>query len=180
MKPSRSLNLSAALALLSLLLGCSLQAPELVVTGERTALERQVLGSYQQLNENLWLLASTRQQEDSLQLGAEQGSLLEAVRRRRFNRDDLISLLASGWLGEGLEGQLVLRMGRGGIDPHLELVRERVLRQENEDRGVLLDRLRRLNPGAEDEVSAVFRGILLDESPNGSWVQLDDGGWKRK
>ena len=158
-----------------------LQAPELVVTGERTALERQVLGSYQQLNENLWLLASTRQQEDSLQLGAEQGSLLEAVRRRRFNRDDLISLLASGWLGEGLEGPTGTAHGtwRQSIHTWSSCVSACYVRRTR-TAASLLDRLRRLNPGAEDEVSAVFRGILLDESPNGSWVQLDDGGWKRK
>ena len=58
MKLSPFLILQCTLCFCCLLLGCSLQAPELVVTGERTALERQVLGSYQQLNEDLWLLSS--------------------------------------------------------------------------------------------------------------------------
>ena len=105
---------------------------------------------------------------------------MEAVRRRQFNRDDLVQLLAGGWLGESLGSQLVLREGSTELDAHLDLVRERVLQQENEDRRTLLARLKRLNPGAETEVAGVFRGILLDECPSGAWVEQEDGEWKRK
>ena len=42
------------------LLRCSVRAPELNVTGEKTALENQVLGTYQQIESDSWLIASSR------------------------------------------------------------------------------------------------------------------------
>lgn len=172
---------AVGLALLALLAGCSIQAPEIKVTGERSLLERQILGAYQGLTEDLWMLTSLRG-PDSLALAGERDRLLEALRRRRFNRDDRLRLLAEGRLGEGSDGRLVAREG----DPpppgdELLRLRERLLEQENADRETLLARLEALHPDSDlADLQRVFAGIQADESPAGAWVQAEDGSWSRK
>jgi hypothetical protein len=162
-----------------LLQACSLQAPEIKVTGERSLLEKQVLGSYQSFSRDQWMVTSLRGLPDSLAPEGERESLLKAIRRRRFNQDDRLRLLAQGWLGEGPAGLLVLRP-EGAPEAEKELG-ERVLRQENQDREALLARLRRLYPEQETaELTAIFTGIQRDEAPKGAWLQRADGSWERK
>ncbi len=159
---------------------CSLQAPEIKVTGERSLLEKQVLGSYQSFSRDQWMVTSLRGLPDSLAPEDERENLLKAIRRRRFNQDDRLRLLAAGWLGEGLDGRLSLR-GEAAPAPEEAELRERVLRQENLDREALLGRLQRLYPGQEAaELAAIFAAIQRDEAPKGAWLQRMDGGWERK
>lgn len=173
MKRSWILGLCLGLA------ACSLQAPEIKVTGERSLLEKQMLGSYQSFSRELWMATSLRGLPDSLSAAGERENLLKAIRRRRFNQDDRQRLLTQGWLGEGPDGRLVSR-AEGAPLPEKELS-ERVLRQENQDREVLLSRLRRLYPGQEPaELLAIFADIQRDEAPKGAWLQRADGGWERK
>jgi hypothetical protein len=169
----------APLALLLGLAACSIQAPEIKVTGERSLLEKQVLGSYQSFSRDLWMATSLRGLPDSLSTEGERENLLKAIRRRRFNQDDRLRLLADGWLGEGRDGRLGLRT-EGAPAPERELA-ERVERQENQDREVLLARLRRLYPALEPaELAGLFAAIQRDEAPKGAWLEQADGGWSRK
>ena len=48
---------------------CSVKVPELNVTGEKTALENQVLGTYQQIESDSWVIASTRSVEGNQDVG---------------------------------------------------------------------------------------------------------------
>ena len=41
-------------------MGCAIRAPEVHVTGEKTALEREVIGTYHEMEEDTWMIASTR------------------------------------------------------------------------------------------------------------------------
>lgn len=171
---------AALAALLALLAGCSIQAPEIKVTGERSLLERQVLGAYQGLTEDLWMLTSLRS-PDSTALAGERGPLLDALRRRRFNRDDRLRLLAEGWIGETSAGRLAEREGDGAPGEETVRLRKRLLAQENEDRERLLARLLALHPDAElSDLERLFAGIQADESPAGAWIQAEDGSWARK
>ncbi len=161
---------------------CSLQAPEIKVTGERSLLEKQVLGSYQSFGRDLWMATSLRGLPDSMATGGDRENLLKAIRRRRFNRDDRLRLLAGGWLGEAGSGLLVER--GEGLAPPPDAEREllaRLMRQENQDRQVMLSRLERLHPEQDrDELVRIFAGIQMDEAPKGAWVQGAQGDWTRK
>ena len=166
----------------TLLLGaCSLQAPEIKVTGERSLLEKQVLGSYQSFGRDMWMATSLRGLPDTLVLAGERENLLKAIRRRRFNQDDRRRLLAAGLLGEGLGGRLEPREAAAPLPEAEAELRARLLRQENQDRETLLARLTRLYPEQElGELGRIFAGIQLDEAPRGAWIQRVDGSWIRK
>jgi hypothetical protein len=179
MKPSRPRHWMPLLGLLAA--ACAIQAPEIKVTGERGLLERQILGAYQGLSEELWMLTSLRAPGDSLVLAEERSRLLEALRRRRFNRDDRMQLLAGGWLGEGADGRIHPREGDGELPAAAARLRERLLEQENEDRDRLIERLLDLHPQTDIlELTRVFAAIQAEESPAGAWIQAEDGAWERR
>ncbi len=75
-----------------------------------TALERQLLGVYDELDRSLVLSSSVRQRGGAF---AERDPLraqaIEARRRQRFNEDDVDELGAAGCLGEALDGTMVQR-----------------------------------------------------------------------
>jgi len=178
MMPMRWLTLLGAAWLLQ---SCSLQAPEIKVTGERSLLEKQVLGSYQSFGRDLWMATSVRGLPDSMVLGGERENLLKAIRRRRFNRDDRLRLLAAGWLGEAGSGLLEERPQAMAPPAAEQELLTRLVRQENQDREVMLARLRRLHPEEDaDGLVRIFAGIQADEAPKGAWIQLAQGEWTRK
>ena len=84
------------LLLAALCLGCSLQAPEIKVTGERSLLETQMLGRYQAIQQELWIQGSLRELPDSTAERGQRAQLMNALRRRRYNQDDRVDLLARG------------------------------------------------------------------------------------
>jgi len=182
----RTCTALAWIAPMLLATSCSIQAPEIKVTGERSLLEKQVLGAYQGFGRDLWMATSLRGLPDTLAAEGERENLLKAIRRRRFNQDDRLRLLSQGVLGESSLGRLELRAasaggtaagGEGG-DAGLAA---RLLRQENQDREILLARLRRLYPEQDPaELDRIFAGIQRDEAPKGAWLQQADGSWTRK
>lgn len=46
---------------------CSIKPPEVRLTGEKTALEKEILGTYHQMREDTWMVASTRGVEEKPQ-----------------------------------------------------------------------------------------------------------------
>jgi len=167
---------------LMLLAACSIHAPEVKITGERSALEKQILGQYQALSQDLWAVGSTRALPDSLGTESTSQAVNEAIRVRRFYLDDRQRYLAEGRIGERLDGLLEQRQ-----DPSIPPMTP--LEQGNFNnfwfpelgaRQTILDRLKRLNPGQEEEVVRIFAGIQRDEAPPGSWVQSAAGRWVRK
>ncbi|MDZ7262572.1 MAG: hypothetical protein ONB05_10760 [candidate division KSB1 bacterium] len=85
-----------------LVLNCSVKAPEVKITGEKTALENQVVGTYQQIEEDTWMVASVRAsgQQPKVTMSEEKKRVLEAVQNRKFNKDDIDQFKRDGVLGE--------------------------------------------------------------------------------
>ncbi len=159
------------------LAGCSIHAPEVRVTGERTTLEQQILGQYQELSRELWAVGSTRSLPDSLAPESGIQKVAEAIRVRRFYLDDRLRYLAQGRIAEGYDGLLKKRE-----DPAIPPLTPLELGNFNNfwypelgARKVILDRLRRLNPGREEEAVRIFAGIQRDEAPPGAYIENEKG-----
>ncbi len=164
------------------MLGCSIHAPEVRVTGERTALEQQILGQYEALSSTLWAVGSTRDLPDSLEAEKGRQKVAEAIRVRRFYLDDRVRFLAEGRIGEGKDGLLVKREDPSlpPLPPNEAGNFNNFWYPEQAARKTILDRLRRLNPGREEEAVLVFAGIQRDEAPPGAWIENAAGRWIRK
>ena len=166
---------------------CSVKAPEVSITGEKTALENQVIGTYQQIEEDVWTLTSVRSANTKAQpkMSAEKKRVLEAVQGRKFNKDDIEEFLAMGIVGENNRGLLEIRdQEKLQKDPDFKKRVETIVENENNYRQIIMERIMLLNEQAasagEENVSKIFAKINQDNAAPGSWIQLNDGQWIQK
>jgi hypothetical protein len=176
-------------AILAACLSCSVRLPEVVnVTGEKTSLEKEILGTYLLMREDTWMAASTRAAEPvtgSTLLSPEKRRSLDALQQQAFNRDDVEEFKRKGWIGESNDGRLV---PRAAADPDFSAEEKRfveeIIAEENGDRAVILDRVVELNDALKRavpaDVAGVFAKMYQDNSPDGTWTQKPDGTWIRK
>lgn len=174
------------------LAGCgrSLFNVNFFIVGEQTSLEKQVLGTYGALGEDLLLYSSVRGVDEDGSLKTpppatdSQQAAFAAMRNREYNRDDINALLSSGMVGEANNGMLEWRDREAPAPEGLTMEQvEQIVEEENRDRGVVLGRLMDTVPGIDEskrrEVERIFAGLNLEEAPEGAWVQGGDGSWSR-
>lgn len=170
-----------------LLLACSVQAPEVRVTGEKTALEQEVLGTYERLEEDTWMVASSRaaRKEDAGNLSEDKSNVLEAIRRQKFNKDDIDEFKRRQFAGEAGNGLLEIRVDALPTEDSLQvqLVHE-IVAEENTDRSVIMNRVielkTSLQEASREEVTKIFARMYQGNSEKGVWIQTPDGSWSRK
>ncbi len=160
------------------------------IVGEQTSLEKQVLGTYGALGEDLLLYSSVRgvDEEGGLKTPPpateSQQAAFAAMRNREYNRDDTNALLTAGVVGEAKNGLLEWRDRKAPLPDGLTSEQvEQIVAEENRDRGAVLGRLMDTVPGIDDsrrrEVERIFAGLNLETAPDGAWVQAEDGSWSR-
>ena len=175
------------MVLACLVLGCSIKAPEVRVTGEKTALEREVVGTYHQMEEDTWMIASTRaaQGEDEVRISPEKQRVLEALQEQKFNKDDIDEFKKKEYVGENNEGFLEIRSSEelAGDAEKMKLVQE-IVREENGDREIIMGRVIELNDSLKKavrkDVLAIFARMNQENSPEGTWIQRPEGDWVKK
>ncbi len=183
------------IALIPVLLLASCE-PKFVILAlpERTALENQVLGTYEYLTDNDRFYGAvpgvaTRGDIDSisspsgtaLELSAVRRNVLKAVLHQEFQRNEIIRLKAAGYIGEASNGYLHLFRDR---IPDAELVRvERIASDENTDRRAVVDGIIATNPGLSEQdrvkVEAIFARQYRDSARPGDWYQVANGKWQQ-
>lgn len=172
---------------LALLLSCSIKAPEVRVTGEKTALEREVVGTYHQMEEDTWMIASTRggKAEKKFKVSPEKKKVLEALQEQKFNKDDVDEFKRKEYVGENSRGFLEIRPSKElAKDTEKTKLVEEIVQEENADREVIMNRVIELNSSlkkaVKKDVLAIFARMNQENSPKGTWIQTQDGKWRRK
>ncbi len=171
----------------SLWTGCSIKAPEVTVTGEKTSLEKQVLGTYEEIENDADMVASTRALtgKKAPVMSIEKKLVLKAIQNRKFNQDDVEEFKRMGILGENNQGLLeVVDKKRLEKDPDLKKRVLTILNEENRDRQIIMDRVVQVNESLKNaspaEVHAVFAKMNRQNSKPGTWIQLPNGKWVKK
>ncbi|HDP98693.1 MAG TPA: DUF1318 domain-containing protein [bacterium] len=187
MKNKKSIFIIAPLLVGIVVIGCSVKAPEVSITGDKTALENQVIGTYQQIEEDVWTLASVRSASPGQQpkMSADKQKVLEAVRGRKFNKDDIDEFLAMGVVGENNRGFLEIHTPEKlDADPELEKRVVTIVENENSYRQIIMNRIMVVNERAadagEENVSRIFAKLNQDNVAPGSWIQTEQGEWIQK
>lgn len=175
------------LAGLLLVASCSIKPPEVRVTGEMTALEKEVIGTYRQIDQDTWMVASTRSDEPqkTVTISPEKKRVLDAKQRQRFNQDDVEEFKKKGYVGENNQGFLaVIDSTRLDADAEKAGLVKTILKEENEDREVIIDRVIELNESLKNAVRenilAIFAEMNQKNSPVGTWIQNQLGKWMQK
>lgn len=184
MKTVQLLWVGAVMALV--IIGCSVHAPDIRVTGDKTALENQILGTYEEINGDTWMIASTRAVDNRrAQTSEEKKKVLQAVQNRKFNKDEVDEFKRKGIIGENNQGLLeIVNMAAVENNPDLKARIVTLLEEENHDRQVIYERVIELNESAAEaglnKVNSVFGKLNRDNAEPGSWVQMPDGMWLQK
>jgi uncharacterized protein YdbL (DUF1318 family) len=170
-----------------LILGCSIKAPEVRVTGEKTALEREVIGTYHQMREDTWMIASTRSvaEDTTADVSPEKKQVLEALREQEYNKDDIDEFKRKGYVGENNQSFLDIRPSESlESDAETKKLVEEIVSEENRDREAIMGRVIELNESLKkavrEEVLVIFARMHQENSPQGTWVQQPEGKWIKK
>ncbi len=161
------------------------------VVDQRTALENQALGTYQEMKGDLLLLASVRSIDATGKLvpvpplPSAKREAIRAMQRSEFNRDDIELLKSQGVFGEGADGYLAfVKAPEGGADSKTAGFAVNLLAEENADRKMIYTRIAELNEnfreGDVSRVETVMAGLNRDAAKEGEWIQRDSGDWTRK
>jgi uncharacterized protein YdbL (DUF1318 family) len=167
--------------------GCSIKAPEVRVTGEKTALEQEVVGTYHQMKEDTWMIASTRavQSDSGVVISPEKRRVLEAIQSQKFNKDDIDEFKKLGYVGENNRGFLDVRQSDAlDIDPETKKLVQDVVLEENQNREIIIERVIELNDDLKntgrENILAVFAQMNQENSLSGTWIQRTTGEWIKK
>jgi len=159
--------------------------PQIQVVDERTALENQILGQYERLDDDLQLWASVRSPA-AASSGMHQlrRQALQARRVEIFFQDDVEEFKRLGCLGEGRDALLARRPC--SVDKERTRVAwlERTLEEVNKARlaifAYVLAASPQLGAGDEEQLRRVFVELRRRQAVTGDWLQLDDGSWVQK
>lgn len=154
--------------------------------GQKTSLERQLMGEMEPLSEEEAMALSVRATGE---IGT--GSLddlrqraLAARRRQLFNRDDIEEQKGRGCLGEGPIAQLLSRPCDAASDPEVAARIERLVQEENEDRQAIISWALAVDPvltsGDREQIVNVYARLLRERAAATHWFQTADGEWQQK
>jgi len=172
--------------LLSLLSACANNFLEVTVVDERTALENQVLGTYEELSQEVLMVASVRyidpkgKLKEAPEIPPGKKNVIRALQRASFNKDDLDDLKKAGILGEDNQGGISLISKDKVEDGKIAFV-EALVQQENSDRETIMSRVIETNENltADDlaRVRKMFASMHRDKARTGDMVQNSNGDW---
>lgn len=188
------------IGLLSLLLfGCTLAQVQVSVVSERTALENQVLGSYNALSQDVLLVASVRGVDPMGRIqtpprrSKDYQDAAASMQTLAFHADDLEAFKSLGWVGENNEGLLTpFPMNKDSIPEDLKSFARRYQEKEfntvlgdiNAAREVIMRRVVEINDdfSMDDlpKIRRVFGKINRENALSGEKIQAEDGSWSVK
>jgi len=179
--------------------GCTLAKVDVNVVSERTALENQVLGSYNALTQDVLLVASVRGVEPSGAIktqpkkSREHQNAVEAVETLAFHDNDVDAFKRLGWVGEDNQGRLApFPLQREKVPDELKGFADRYQRAEfdsvvvqvNKARDAVMQRVVDTNPDLTDKdlplIRSIFARLNRENALSGEKIQQEDGSWTVK
>jgi uncharacterized protein YdbL (DUF1318 family) len=157
------------------------------LTSQRTALENQVMGVYQELDDEVFLLSTMRgPRQQRSQKPDPSGSVVFHRRNQEFNRDDIEELKEKGIVGERWDGLLEEVGGdnsnKDGVYPR-ELVKVLVNEENSDRRNIWRYVLSRIPEGSGmtlSQIGEAYGKSLLEKAVPGFWLKDKNGVWHKK
>lgn len=187
------------IVMLLALVGCTLADVKVEMLSERTALENQVLGSYNSLDTQMLLTASVRGVDSEGNIARppessrEQQEIIAAMQAVDFHADDVDLFKQLGWVGENNRGLITsFEMNQADIPENLKVSAQRfskeefeaVVNQVNQSREKIIRHVIYMNAYITDadfeEVAGIFAKIEADRAAPGTRIQSADGRWTVK
>jgi uncharacterized protein YdbL (DUF1318 family) len=159
------------------------------VVDERTALENQVLGTYEELNQEVLLVASVRyidpkgKLQKSAPIPPGKKTVIRAMQRASFNKDDIDQFKGTAVIGENNLGGITF-LTPESLDEKQRPFVENLVTEENADREVIMRRVIETSEDLSDKdfqrVRKMFASLNRDKARIGEMIQLEGGKWVKK
>lgn len=185
--------------MLGILAGCTLAKVDVEVLSERTALENQILGTYNSLDREMLMVASVRGVDTQGKIkkppvrSREKQDAIAAIQLLDFHSDDIANFKKLGWVGENNRGLLELfDMDQKQVPAALQEFAdnfspeelESIVRQVNQARQVIMQRVIDMNENLREDdlpkVERIFAGLNAEKADSGDRIQDEQGAWKQK
>lgn len=165
--------------------------PEIHITGEKTAIESQIVGDYRELEKDAWIVSSVktgvvRTKGSPVAMSGDE-ELFRAMKVREFNEDAIRRYKDEGAVGEAGTGLLAyVPVRKYEISRDARGTLTRVVEDENSARRIIFERsVRAAGDGKPDAARIQEFGKRFAEeqaaiAKKNDWIQDKSGDWVRK
>ncbi len=165
---------------------CWIAPPDIHMTGQKTVIERQIVGDYREIEKDAWVVASVK---TGIAPGKQQrdDEIFKAFKAREEIAKDIRKMKDEGALGEANTGYLAY-IGTPAYegDTNRKKALQSILANENDARKVIFTRSiiksGVANPTAE-QISALGKKFAEEQrafAKENDWIQEAGGRWVRK
>ena len=174
---------------------CIIQPPAINVTSERTSLENQIMGTYQEIREDVWLVSSS-QTVEGLNISASTNTnikqefdidykVIKSLETIEYNKELIEKYKAKGFIGENNQGLLDYIENRIMEENPVEKQKLFENKDEvNDARQVLMQEVINKNENLTlddfDQVKKTFADMYRKRALKNEWIQDDEGNWSKK
>ncbi|OGD75500.1 MAG: hypothetical protein A2Y64_02585 [Candidatus Coatesbacteria bacterium RBG_13_66_14] len=169
-------------------LGCVQAQFNVELVDAKTMLENQVLGSYAELGEDVWMVSNVRATGELIygyeplipegELDPEKAAALTALLDTLYTADEVTRLKVVGLIGETAGGYLAVTPSGEG-----DVYAEEIVGRENNNRGLIYDRLAVTtpelahSPNPRAEVEGIFARYFREKLAPGMYYLDEAGNW---
>ncbi len=164
--------------------------PEINLTGEKTVIERQIVGDYMELEKDAWTVSSVRTtvaKKDGGAQGSGDPEIIKSIKVREFHSGRVKDYKAEGVIGETSAGFISYIEGAAyESSPELKKSLLIVIDEENRARREIFVKTLTKSGGKEPSKGELesFGRIFAEEqralAQKGDWIQDNSGKWTRK
>ncbi|MEW6526738.1 MAG: DUF1318 domain-containing protein [Spirochaetota bacterium] len=159
--------------------------PAIQITGEKTALERQLVGEYREIEKDAWVTSTVMvpsKGERRAMVTADE-TMLQAIKLREFNEDKIRIYKDMGIIGEMNNGYVGIVDEKKLQSMKEATVIRTLINDENNARQIIFIKSSD-SKDSKDPTAIQFGYDFAREqqakAKKGDWIQKEDGRWVRK
>ena len=164
--------------------------PDVILTGEKTVVERHLVGDYMELEKDAWTVSSVKTvvaKKSSSGKIAGDPELLKYIKVRDFHYDKIKEYKTEGALGETSTGLIkYMETKKYESSPAEKKILLTLVEEENKARQEIFSRSVLISKGSEPnkgEIESFAKGFAEEQRSLASkdeWIQENSGKWIRK
>ena len=170
---------------------CTIVPPVIRLTGEKTVIERQIIGDYEELEKDAWIISSVKtlvqKEKGSAKFAGNDPDLFKALRVRKYHIEKLRNYKNEGAIGETNRGFIKYRtVSKYEKNKNEKGILLKVIKIENDARSTIFKRvliLKNKKKPSKQEINK-FAKIFANKQKNAAqkkdWIQNNSGRWVRK
>ena len=169
---------------------CVISPPDVVLTGEKTVVERHIVGDYMELEKDAWTVSSVKtsvaRRSASGKIAGDP-ELLKYIKVREFHYDKIKEYKAEGAIGEAGTGLIkYMETKKYESSPAEKKILMTLIEEENRARQEIFSRSVFISKGSEPSKAEIesFARAFAEEQRNlaskDEWIQENSGKWTRK